>query len=132
MNTESLVKNMYKAFTERDMRKLELICHPDIRWEQALGFPGGTVSKGIEQIIQNVYIGNSQRWDYFSFKAQNFISTQKHVLVQGHYEIQSQTQNSIIKVETAHLFEIQNNQIIEFKQYTDTKMLWDHYQTKGA
>jgi ketosteroid isomerase-like protein len=128
MNHKKLIEKLYQAFRERDIAKLSEICDPKIVWTQNPGFPGGRVSIGIAAIITNVYEGNSKRWKHFKFSRESMTSGDNTVLVQGAYIVTGKNEDTSVMAQTAHVFKIENNQVISFQQYTDSKILWDNYK----
>lgn len=125
MDTRKLVTRLYAAFKERDISTLTEICSPNITWTQNPGFPGGQVSVGVAEIIANVFDKNSKNWKQFEFCKENMISNGDTVLVQGAYIVIGMSEQRFVKAQTAHVFKIENNKVISFQQYTDTKILWD-------
>ena len=127
MDNKLLIEKLYQGFRERDVPSLSEVCHPEIIWTQNPGFPGGGVSIGIAEIITNVYDGNSKRWKYFKFSRETIISGEDTVLVQGCYIVTGKNDERSVSAQTAHVFKIENNKVISFQQYTDSKILWDNY-----
>lgn len=125
---KEVVNQLYQAFSDRDIAKLERLCSKDIVWTQNPGFPGGTVSIGIKDIIKNVYDANTARWKFFSFERNSTVNAEDKVLVQGVYTVQAHGSDEKISAQTAHVFTIKDRKVISFEQYTDSKTLWDNYQ----
>jgi ketosteroid isomerase-like protein len=128
MNNKLLIEKLYQGFRERDIPALSKICHPEIVWTQNPGFPGGRVSIGIAEIITNVYEANTNRWKYFQFSRESIISGEDTVLVQGSYIVTGKNHERSVSAQTAHVFKIEDNKVISFQQYTDSKTLWDNYK----
>lgn len=124
MDNIQIVQQMYEAFSQKDIKKLETLCSPDILWVQNPGFPGGGVHKGIPSIIENVYTANKNRWESFNFEKSSFLSSEDHVIVQGYYTVKAHGRENIVRAETCHIYKIKDNKIISFQQYTDTHTLW--------
>ncbi len=125
MSNVEIILKMYKAFFEKDEQTLNSICHPNIKWIQNPGFPGGGISTGVKEIISNVFVGNNSRWDYFSFQRDNIFSCNEKVVVEGHYKVRAKKEGETIDVQACHVYEVYENLITSFQQYTDTKTLWD-------
>ncbi len=128
MDKLKLIKQLYCAFADRDRDTLSHLCSPDIEWRQNPGFPGGGMNIGIEQIIENVYRANASRWQLFKFQPDEMIACDKSVVVQGHYIVQSKQAAEPVKAQAVHIFKFNNQKVISFQQYTDTKVLWDNYE----
>ena len=129
MKDKELIERLYQAFRERDVPALSEICDPGIIWTQNPGFPGGQVSTGIAEIITNVYEGNSKRWKHFQFSKESMTSGDNTVLVQGAYIVTGKNEDISVSAQTAHVFKIENNKVVSFQQYTDSKTLWDNYKS---
>jgi ketosteroid isomerase-like protein len=123
-----LIEKVYKAFSKRDLEELSNLCSSNIRWEQNPGFPGGGINIGIDKIIENVYEANNKRWKNFNFERHSLTATQETVLVEGFYIVQGPKSSTQVKAETAHIFRLKDNKVISFKQYTDTKTLWNNFE----
>ena len=128
MTNQEKIEQLYIAFFKRDRNALNALCSKEIIWKQNPGFPGGGVNVGIEKIIENVFDSNSSKWELFSFKKERFLTFENTVVVEGKYIVKGKNKNEEVAVETAHIFELKNNRVISFQQYTDTKILWDHYK----
>lgn len=127
---EALVMNLYDSFALRDTEALSNICHPEILWIQMPGFPGGTTSIGINEIITNVFDGNSSRWASFSFSKTKTSAYEDLVIVQGEYIVTAHDTNRPAQALTTHIFSIEDGKVYKFQQFTDTKVLWDCYTNK--
>lgn len=125
-SSSELIKSMYRAFSERNLQKLNQICHEEIIWSQMKGFPGGRISLGVNNIISNVYEANSKRWKGFKFEIDEMINSGDSVFVLGNYYIEKINSSELEKIKTTHHFRIENGKITSFQQYTDTKLLWDN------
>lgn len=128
MEHKKLIEKLYQGFRERDVPLLSELCDPKIVWTQNPGFPGGRVSIGISEIITYVYEGNSKRWKHFKFSKESMISGDNTVLVQGAYIVTGKNEDTSVMAQTAHVFKIEDNKVISFQQYTDSKTLWDNYK----
>lgn len=125
MNNIELIKSMYKAFADRDHQTLTQICHPQIEWIQNKGFPNGGHNIGIEAIIENVFNSFAKLWLDFKFEKLEFLDSGKAVTVIGFYQGTNKETEKSFHSDTVHVFEIENNQVKRFRQFADTKMMWD-------
>lgn len=125
MNNSELINSLYQAFKNRDEKELVHLCAEGIEWHQCAGFPGGGHHIGIQEIIEKVYDGNANRWQSFTFtKNQVLEAGNSVVVVVGSYDVVSH-QNKKASAETVHVFEIDKGRVKSFRQFTDTKVLWD-------
>jgi len=132
MTSTELINKLYAAFANRDKEQLKLICSADIVWKQNPGFPGGATHTGIENIIKNVYEANTGRWASFSFTTEKISSLGDTIVVEGHYEAQSKKAKRPVQAQAVHIFNLDNQKVKSFQQYTDTKLLWDNFKGEDS
>ncbi len=131
MTNTDLIISLYKNFGEKNADALKEICTEDIVWTQNPGFPGGTISTGVEAIIKNVFEGNAGRWEKFSFRRDSITEAGDKVLVEGAYVVKSETSDKEVEADACHVFEIKDGQVASFQQYTDSKTLWDNLEGRA-
>ncbi len=128
MTNIELVNKLYEHFASNNLEGLKSVCSDDIKWKQNPGFPGGGINTGAKDILKNVRDGNASRWKSFSFRKDRVTGLGNIVLVEGAYIVQSKKSGKSVEAQTCHVFEILNNKVISFQQYTDSKTLWDNYE----
>lgn len=132
MSNTDLIISLYKNFGEKNVEALKEICAKDIVWTQNPGFPGGTISRGVEAIIKNVNEGNAGRWEKFSFRRDSITEAGDKVLVEGAYVVKSEKSANEVEAQACHVYEIKNGRVASFQQYTDSKTLWDNMEGRSS
>jgi uncharacterized protein len=121
----NIISDLYRGFAMRDFKKLRTLLSDQIEWRQSPGFPGSEVRIGVEAVLSGV-VGTFERdWQGWRFHAGTFLEAGDTVVVLGAYRAQNRSTSKSVDSETAHVFYLESGRVIRFRQYSDTKVIWD-------
>jgi len=120
-----IVRELYRAFKEKDYDSFVSICDEKISWDQNPGFPGGGRYVGANAVIENVFKAFDNSWTEWAFKIKEFHDANEVIVVTGEYHGRHQKTGVFFISEAAHLYRIKDGRVIAFQQYCDTKLIWD-------
>jgi uncharacterized protein len=121
-----VVRELYRAFRARDTEAFRAVCAPELEWVQNPGFPGGATWNGADAVLEGVLLGNDRRWAEWRFEIDGFVDAgASGVLVTGRYLGRARATSRPVVSEAAHLYELRNGRVVRFRQFADTKPLWD-------
>jgi ketosteroid isomerase-like protein len=125
MTPTETIQELYHSFRVGDYDIFHALCSPAIEWIQSPGFPGGGTWRGPQSIIDNVFKGNASRWDGFGFDIEKYVAEGSSVVVIGHYRGTHRISGKSFTAPTVHVFDVADGLVTRFRQYTDTKVMWD-------
>lgn len=114
------IEALYRAFRANDYEAFAALCHDDLEWHQAPGFPDGGTHHGAAEVIENVFQAFSRNWAEWRFERSEIIATASRVVVLGAYHGTHGETGRAFTSETAHVYDLDNGRIRRFRQYADT------------
>lgn len=125
----SLVQSLYTAFASRDRERILSILRPDIEWIQNDGFPGGGVHKGAVHVLDDVLSQFRRDWDNWRARVTEWHESGDTIIAIGVYEGTNKATGKQLTAAFAHVYEVKANQIVRFRQFTDTAKVIDAAQS---
>lgn len=125
MTNLELIKELYRAFREKDYDAFLKICTPDIEWIQNPGFPGGKTYIGAQAVIEEVFKAFNSDWQSWSFEIEQYLDAGDTIIVIGKYAGCHRRLGKSFQSGAAHVYDICNGKVCRFRQFTDTKIIWD-------
>ena len=122
MTNQEIIKRFYIAFKENNIKECLEICDKDIEWTTAEGMPEGGVFRGVEQVFENYFPKMLSNFQEFHAIPEQITSLKDHVMVNGRYQGMSNSGKKF-DIEFSHVYLIENNKIVQFRQFTDTKII---------
>ena len=122
MTNEELVKKFYVAFKENDIATCQKLCDDKIEWTTMEGMPNGGKYVGVKQIFENYFPKMLSNFKEFHAIPETYLDAKDHIIVIGRYEGIS-IKKKKFDVPFSHIYEIKNNKIIKFRQFTDTQKI---------
>lgn len=122
MTNEELIRKFYDAFKNKDMKVIDQICDEKIEWNTLKGMPHGGKYVGLKAIFEDYFPKMLSNFNEFHAIPQEYLESKDHVIVIGRYQGISKTDKKF-DVPFSHIYEIKNNKILKFRQFTDTKIL---------
>lgn len=123
MKNIEIVKKMYDLFAANKHDEIRNLFAPNIQWNQMKGFPGGGQYSGIEAVIQKVFGGFNSDWTNWKAHITRYVDTGTSVFVVGFYEGTYNTTQRYMKANFICEYEVKDNCITAFHQYTDTFLI---------
>lgn len=125
MNNIEVIKELYRAFRERDYNAFLSICTEDIEWVQNEGFPSGATYKGASAVIEKVLKANNDRWEGFTYDLENILDAGNSVIVIGKYSGRNRISGKSMSAAAAHIYDLRDGKVCRFRMFADTKCIWD-------
>ncbi|MCV0431135.1 ketosteroid isomerase [Nitrosopumilus sp.] len=123
MTDQELIKNFYIAFKNKE-NDFSKFCHDDIEWITMDGMPSGGRYVGIKSIFEEYFPKMLSHFKEFHTIPEQFLDFKDHVMVTGKYRGIS-FKNKEFDVSFSHVYLIKQNKIVQFRQFTDTKIIRD-------
>jgi len=124
MSNIDLIKKFYDAFKNKDIEKYPLFCDEKIEWITMDGMPNGGRYVGLEAIFGDYFPGMLKNFSEFHAVTEQFLDAADNVIVIGRYQGISKKGNKF-DVPFSHVYQIKDNKITQFRQFTDTKKIQD-------
>lgn len=125
MSNLQIIQELYRAFREKDDDAFREICSPDLEWVQNEGFPGGATYRGAQAVIDGVFKAFNQDWDTWRFQTEDYLDAGSSIVVTGFYQGIHRVSQKSFCAQAAHIYELAEGKVVKFRQFTDTKVIWD-------
>lgn len=125
MTNIDVIKQLYRTFQEKNYDGFRLICSPNLEWIQNEGFPNGSTHYGADAVIDNVFKAFNNDWEPWKFEIEEYLDSGNSIVVIGFYEGVHQTSKKSFRSNAAHVYDLVNGKITRFRQFADTKVIWD-------
>ncbi|MBD2731839.1 nuclear transport factor 2 family protein [Nostoc sp. FACHB-892] len=125
MTNLELIKELYRAFCEKDYDAFLEICTFDIQWVQNEGFTGGRTHIGVQSVVEGVFKAFNNDWKSWSFEIEQYLDAGEEIIVIGSYVGCHRVSGKSFCSPAAHVYDIRNGKVCRFRQFTDTKIIWD-------
>ncbi|HZG37511.1 MAG TPA: nuclear transport factor 2 family protein [Nodosilinea sp.] len=125
MNTVDVIRELYRAFRDRDYDAFLSITTPDLEWIQNEGFPGGATYRGAAEVIEGVFKANSNNWAGFAYQIEEFLDAGDSVIVVGRYTGKNTVSGKPLSAAAAHIYDLRGGKVCRFRMFADTKTIWD-------
>ncbi len=125
MNNIEVVRELYRTFKDKDYEAFRRICDRDLIWIQNQGFPNGSTNYGADAVIDNVFKAFNRDWSSWSFEIEEYLDAGTSVIVIGYYRGSHRISRKSFRSNAAHVYDLTNNKVTRFRQFTDTKVIWD-------
>ena len=122
MSNIELIKKFYSAFKNNDTEAYRQLCDEKIEWITLEGMPHGGRYVGLDAIFGDYFPHMLSNFTEFHAIPETFLESDKHVTVIGRYHGVSK-QGKKFDVPFSHIYQIKDNKITNFKQFTDTKKI---------
>ncbi|PIW31755.1 MAG: ketosteroid isomerase, partial [Nitrosopumilales archaeon CG15_BIG_FIL_POST_REV_8_21_14_020_37_12] len=122
MSNVELVKKFYDAFKNKDMKKIHQLCDEELEWNTLRGMPHGGKYVGLKSIFEDYFTNMFSNFKEFHAMPDEFLESENHVIVIGRYQGISKKEKTF-DVPFSHIYEIRNNKIFKFRQFTDTQKI---------
>lgn len=117
-----LVRSLYAAFAAGDVGAFLARLDPDVRWEEAEGFPYSDRSPyiGPEAVLAGVFARLAQDWEGFHVEVGEVVGGGDVVTMFGRYRGKSAKTGRVLDVQCAHTWWIRGDRVVRFRQMVDT------------
>jgi len=125
MTNIEIIQELYRTFRDKDYDAFRQICSPNLEWIQNPGFPNGSTHYGAEAVIENVFKAFNNDWESWRFEIEEYLDAANSVIVIGFYQGIHQASKNPFRSNAAHIYDLLNCKVIKFRQFADTKSIWD-------
>lgn len=117
-----LVRSLYTAFSTGDVPAFLARLDPQIRWNEAEGFPyaDGNPYVGPDAIVRGVFGRLGDDWDGFQVAVGEIVGGGDVVTMLGRYQGRSKKTGKPLDVQCAHTWWIRDGKVVRFQQMVDT------------
>ncbi len=119
------VHELYRAIRTGDYQAFLSLCAPDLQWIQNPGFPGGAIWYGAQAVVDGVFRSFDASWDNWGFDIEQHLDAGESIIVIGRYHGRHRKSGKSFEASTAHVYDFANGKIARFRQFADTKTIWD-------
>lgn len=125
MTNLEVIQTLYQAFHDKDFDSFLRICTSDLEWIQNEGFPGGATYRGADAVVEGVFKAFNQDWESWSFEMEQYLNAGETLVVIGSYAGRHRGSGKSFRSPAAHVYDIRDGKVCRFRQFTDTKLIWD-------
>ena len=123
MSNLQIIKEFYDSFRNKDKKYLDL-CHDDITWITTEDMPNGGKYVGVKAVFEDYFPKMLSNFKEFHAIPEQFLDFKDHIMVIGKYQgISIKDKN--FEVQFSHVYLLQENKIVQFRQFTDAKVISD-------
>lgn len=117
-----LVRGIYAAFASGDVPRFLTFLHPQIRWQEAEGFPLADRNPyvGIDAVVAGVFGRLESFWAPFEVKVGELAGGGNVVTMFGRYRGKAAKTGKPLDVQVAHTWWIEGGKAVRFQQMVDT------------
>jgi ketosteroid isomerase-like protein len=117
-----IVAEMYDAFNARDTQRVLGRMAADVKWTEPAGSPFGGTFNGPEAVLHGVFRPARKLYDPFEVAPGRFVDAGDTVVVEGEFHGTTQDGREIVSP-FAHVWEVENGEIVRMQNYTDTALM---------
>lgn len=123
MSNLQIIKEFYDSFRNKDKKYLDL-CHDEIQWITTEDMPNGGKYVGVKAVFEDYFPKMLSNFKEFHAIPEQFLDFKDHIMVIGKYKgISIKDKN--FEVQFSHVYLVQENKIVQFRQFTDAKVISD-------
>lgn len=117
-----IVRDTYEAFDGGDIETAMAPMAEDVEWTEPAGSAYGGTYHGPTEVLENVFDPCMQEFDPFSVDPERFVDGGNTVVAIGAFHATTR-ENERIESPFAHVWELEDGEVVRFTNYTDTA-LW--------
>jgi len=122
MSNEELIKQFYVAFKNNDKETYLKLCDENIEWQTAEGMPNESNYIGKEEVFKNYFPNMLKNFKEFHAIPEQILDLKEHIRVTEKY-VGISIKDKKFEVSFSHVYKIEKNKIIKFRQFTDTAII---------
>ncbi len=123
MTNLEIIKKSYDAGKNGDIPGLVADMAPDGKWTEMAGAPYAGTYTGGPEIIEKVFSRMGAEWAPFACEPVEFIDAGDTIVMLGYYFGTHGTTKKDFRVRVAHVWRLKDGKIVNFEQFTDTKLI---------
>ncbi|CAN7558139.1 nuclear transport factor 2 family protein [Acidovorax sp. LjRoot118] len=118
-----IVRAHYAASAQGNVQEMMANVSPQVRWTEMAGFPCAGTWVGPQAVAENVFAVLGRDWIGYRFELQTLIDAGDQVIGVGTYHGSFRATGKAMQARVAHVWKVQNGQIVAFEQFTDTLLV---------
>jgi ketosteroid isomerase-like protein len=118
-----IVRAHYAASAQNNIDGMMVDVSPQVHWTEMAGFPCAGTWVGPQAVVDNVFAVLGRDWIDDRFELQHLIDADDQIVGIGTYRGIYRATGKEIQARVAHVWKLQNQQIVEFEQFTDTLLV---------
>jgi ketosteroid isomerase-like protein len=120
---KAIVKNLYDALARSDASTVLGTLDPAIQWREADNFlyADGNPYVGPHAVAEGVIQRLGSDIENFAVIPANLIDGGDTIVAEGRYRGKVKVTGKMVDAQFAHVWELRNEKVVRFQQYTDTK-----------
>lgn len=130
MGNLDIVRNLYDAFSRRDIESILQMLSGDVEWgEPPNPFnPAGGVRHGHSGFLEWVSIGRDAE-EILELEPEKFLLDEDSVAVVGYTKCLAKPTGKIYETDFVHLFTIRDGKVARFREFFDTYVAGEAFRT---
>ena len=127
-----VVKEGYAAFGRGDIAGLLALMADDVEWTSpGVGLPMSGTYRGVDGVT-NFFQKLASEVEMLDFQPREFVADGDRVLVLGSQSAKIRATNRVVNLEWAMSFTVRGGKIVNFREYADTKVIAEAYQSAAG
>ena len=122
MSDVEIVKQLYEAFTNRDVRTVLRFLDESVEWGQPDTLPWGGLYQGPQQVL-DFFNRVSDHIDQLTVEVDEYLEANGSVVVLGWVLGASRHTPARFRVRLAHVWKLRDDKVVWFFNYVDTAAL---------
>lgn len=118
-----IVRAHYAASAQGNVQEMMANVSPQVRWTEMAGFPCAGTWVGPQAVAENMFAVLGRDWIGYRFELQTLIDAGDQVIGVGTYHGTFRATGKAMQARVAHVWKVQNGQIVAFEQFTDTLLV---------
>ncbi len=120
--TRQIVHSLYAAFAAGDIPAFLALLDPQIRWNEAEGFPYADKNPyvGPDAIVSGVFARIGEEWENFRVEVGEIAGDGEVVTMFGRYKGRHRRTGKALDAQCAHTWWVRGGKVVRFQQMVDT------------
>ncbi|MNV23853.1 SnoaL-like domain protein [compost metagenome] len=118
-----IVRAHYAASAQGNVQEMMAHVSPQVCWTEMAGFPCAGTWVGPQAVAENVFAVLGRDWIGYRFELQTLIDAGDQVIGVGTYQGTFRATGKAMQARVAHVWKLQDGQIVAFEQFTDTLLV---------
>lgn len=123
MTNIDIVRAHYAASAQGNISEMMVSVSPQVHWTEMEGFPCAGTWVGPQAVADNVFAVLGRDWIGYRFELETLIDGGDQVVGVGTYHGIFRATGKEMRARVAHIWKLQDSQIVAFEQFTDTLLV---------
>lgn len=123
MTNADIIRTHYDASDRGDLDGMLAPLAAGVRWTEAAGFPYAGTYVGPAAVAENVFARIAVDWDDYTLAVDEVVDGGDTVIGIGTYSGTYKRTGRFFAARVAHVWRLENGEVVAFEQFTDTEMV---------